>query len=424
MLEFSLPVGHSPLKYPTMTKRWQTFFAFALLYVLAYFYRVSLAVMAKDLATEAHLSAAQLGTLSGSFFYAFALTQLPLGPLLDRFGGKQIALVFGLITMLGLLVFTVATTYPALLAGRILLGIGSASVLMCALRCFTHWFDLQEFGRISGFIIAIGNLGNIAGTAPLAWAMSSFGWRPTFWVIACAQVVCLLLLITLGSEAPVGVEFRSHGKSPLAGIAQIATKADYWLMAVIAFFWYANYMAVQGLWGGPYLMDVVGLTREAAGAFLLAISLGFLAGCLIIGRLAELIGSHRRTLLFGQCGMLAGMTLFLGPAAAIPRPLLLLALFLFGLTVASGVAIYPMIRQRFAHEITGTALTAVNFFILLGAATMQQFMGWLIDRSPHSASGYSPAAYHQAFLLPICGLALAIIFFSRLREPSTREGVA
>lgn len=407
-----------------MTKRWQTFLAFALLYVLAYFYRVSLAVMAKDLAVEAHLSAAQLGTLSGSFFYAFALTQLPLGPLLDRFGGKQIALVFGLITIVGLVVFTLATSYPALLAGRILLGIGSASVLMSALRCFTHWFDLQEFGRISGFIIAIGNLGNIAGTAPLAWAMGSFGWRPTFWIIAIVQVACLLLLITLVQEAPTGIEFRNHGKASFAGIATIVTKADYWLMAIIAFFWYANYMAVQGLWGGPYLMDVVGLTREAAGAFLLAISLGFLAGCLIIGRLAELIGSHRRTLLYGQCGMLAGMILFLGPAATIPRPLLLAALFFFGLTVASGVAIYPMIRQRFAHEITGTALTAVNFFILLGAAVMQHAMGWLIDQSPRSGSGYPPAAYHQAFLLPIGGLFLAILFFSRLREPSTRKGGA
>ena len=407
-----------------MSKRWQIFTAFSLLYVLAYFYRVSLAVMAKDLAAEAHLSATQLGTLSGAFFYAFALTQLPLGPLLDRFGGKRTALAFGLVTLAGLFTFSTATSYPLLLAGRILLGIGSASVLMSALRCFTHWFTLQEFGRVSGFIIAIGNLGNIAGTAPLAWAIGVCGWRFTFAVIALAQVICLLLLIFMGREAPEGIEFRSQGKSPVAGLAQVITTADYWLLAVIAFFWYANYMAIQGLWGGPYLMDAVGLSREAAGLYLLAISLGFLVGCLFVGRLAERIGSQRRTMLLGQSAMLLGMGLFLGPAMAIAKPLLLALLFLLGLSVAAGVAIYPLIRQRFPHEIAGTALTAVNFFILLGAAVMQQVMGWLIERAPHGSAGYPPAAYHQAFLVPVGGLALAILLFRNLRETVSRSGGA
>jgi predicted MFS family arabinose efflux permease len=405
-----------------MSRRWQLFAAFALLYILAYFYRVSLAVMATELSREARLSAAQLGTLSGAFFYAFALTQLPLGPLLDRFGGKRVALCCGLFTLTGLVIFTGATSYPTLLAGRILLGIGSASVLMSALRCFTHWFDLAAFGRISGFIIATGNLGNVAGTAPLAWAMSLHGWRPTFWAVAGIQVISLLLVLMLVREAPAGVEFRHTGNSPAAGLAQVVATADYWLLAGIAFFWYANYMAVQGLWGGPYLMEIAGLDRPATGNMLLAISLGFLVGCLWIGKVAEWLGSQRRTMLYGQTCLLCCMTLFLGPAATLPRPLLAAVLFLLGLSVASGVAIYPLIRQRFAHAITGTALTAVNFFILLGAAAMQQVMGWIINRFPRGPAGYPAEAYHQAFLLPIGGLALAIMLFSRLKESAGGNG--
>ena len=124
--------------------------------------------------------------------------------------------------------------------------------------------------------------------------------------IASRELDSRLLLAALAQEAPSGTPFRTGGKSPFAGLAQVAATSDYWLMAAIAFFWYANYMAIQGLWGGPYLMDALGLSREAAGTFLLATSLGFLVGCLGIGRLAERIGSHRRTLLLGQIGMLAG----------------------------------------------------------------------------------------------------------------------
>jgi predicted MFS family arabinose efflux permease len=250
--------------------------------------------------------------------------------------------------------------------------------------------------------------------------MTIWGWRTTFFAVAGAQITCLLLVMAVVREAPIGVEYRSRGTSPLAGLGSVCATPAYWLLAVAAFFWYANYMAVQGLWGGPYLMDVVGLSRQAAGMHLLVASLGFLAGCLVIGRIAELVGSHRRVMLGGQLALLAGMTIFLGPAARLNPWLLLVLFFLLGLAVSAGVAIYPLIRQRFRHDITGTALTAVNFFILLGAAAAQQVMGLVIGRYPIVAGSYPAEAYHQAFLLPMGGLAVAILIFSRLQE-STGE---
>ena len=71
-----------------MSKRWKIFAVLALMYILAYFFRISMAVVARDLAADLTLSAAQLGTLSGVFFYIYAFVQIPLGPLLDRFGGR------------------------------------------------------------------------------------------------------------------------------------------------------------------------------------------------------------------------------------------------------------------------------------------------------------------------------------------------
>ncbi|MBI5656862.1 MAG: MFS transporter, partial [Geobacter sp.] len=64
-----------------MSRRWRLFSILSFLYLLAYFYRVSMAVLAGDLSRDLALDAVQLGTLSGAFFYAFAVTQLPLGPL-------------------------------------------------------------------------------------------------------------------------------------------------------------------------------------------------------------------------------------------------------------------------------------------------------------------------------------------------------
>jgi sugar phosphate permease len=404
-----------------MTKRWRIFSVLAFLYVLAYFYRVAMAVLAKDLSLDLVLSPAQLGTLSGAFFYAFALTQLPLGPLLDRYGGKKIVLLTGISTTCGGVVFALAHSYPQALLGRVMLGIGSASVLMGALRIFTNWFDQQEFGRISGFIIAVGNIGNLAATAPLAWAATHVGWRTTFLAIAAIQAAALLLAQHVAAESP---DLQAHSReaattSPFTGLKDVLTYPSYWLISLLAFSWYANYMAIQGLWGGPYLVEAVGISQREAGLVLLATSLGFLVGCLFIGSLTErLFRTPKRTLIVGQTLMLGCMTCFLGPAERIDRAMLYPLFFVTGIAVSSGVAIYPLIRESFSRAITGTALTAVNFFILMGAATMQQLMGRVIENSERSVTGsFPPSAYHSAFLIPICLLAAAIILFCWSRDP-------
>ena len=51
----------------------------------------------------------------------------------------------------------------------------------------------------------------------------------------------------------------------LAAWGEILGNRDFWFLAAIAFFWYGNYLALQGLWGGPYLMEAMHLSRAATG---------------------------------------------------------------------------------------------------------------------------------------------------------------
>ena len=106
----------------------------------------------------------------------------------------------------------------------------------------------------------------------------------------------------------------------------------------------------------------------------------------------------------------------LGPAEAISRPLLAAAFFAIGLAVSSGVTIYPMIREMFPAGISATAMTALNFFVVVGAAAVQQMMGFAVGSFPRTAGSYPPAAYHCAFLIPICGLTVAVFLFFFIRD--------
>jgi sugar phosphate permease len=312
------------------------------------------------------------------------------------------------------------------MTARILIGIGTASVLMATFTIFSHWFSKQEFGRVSGFMVAVGNLGNLAATAPLALAVGAFGWRASFLAIGVLQVLVTILVFSMVQDRPTAASsdpalqasLPDSGKKQsgiLADWGEIFGNRDFWLLGSIAFFWYGNYLALQALWGGPYLMEILHLSRKATGTMLMFTSLGFIVGSMLIDTVARrFFNSYKMTLLTGQLILLLLMSAFLGWAESLPHPLLAALFFVIGLVVSSGVLIYPIIRSMFPVRIVGTALTSLNFYVLMGAAVTQQVMGVLIGKSGGGAM--QAAAFHQAFLFPVAGLLLAIGLYACAKD--------
>ncbi len=403
-------------------KRWMIFAALAAMYILVYFYRVSLAVVAGDITRELHLTPAQLGSLSGVLFYVYAAAQLPLGPMIDRLGSRRVISGCGVLTMLGGILFSQADTLATAMMARVLIGIGTASVLMATFTLFSYWFSKQEFGRVSGFMVAIGNLGNLAATAPLALAVGMFGWRHSFLFVGGLQALVTVLVFCIVQDKPDGWRVdEGTGTAPrtamMAAWSDIFGTRDFWLLGVLAFSWYGNYLALQALWGGPYLMDVLHLSREAAGSMLMFTSLGFIVGSSCIDIVARrLFKSYKNTLIAGQLVLLLFMTAFTGWAAMVPQSLLAGVFFVIGLAVSSGVMIYPIIRSMFPVSIVGTALTSLNFYVLMGAAVTQQVMGIIVGSHGDVAGSISAGALHTAFMFPVTCLVLSIIVYSRARE--------
>lgn len=403
-------------------KRWMIFATLALMYILVYFYRVSLAVVAGDITRELRLTPEQLGMLSGVLFYVYAAAQLPLGPMIDRLGSRLVISGCGILTTLGGILFSQADTLAAAMAARVLIGIGTASVLMATFTLFSHWFSKQEFGRVSGFMVALGNLGNLAATAPLAVAVGAFGWRNSFLFAGALQALITLLVFFKVQDRPEGNSAVGRVQ-PDAKITMISAwkeifgTVDFWLLGVISFFWYGNYLALQALWGGPYLMEVLHLSREVTGSMLMFTSFGFIIGSSLVDTVARrLFKSYKKTLLAGQVLLLLFMTAFLGWAELLPQPLLAAMFFVIGLAVSSGVMIYPIIRSMFRVEIVGTALTSLNFYVLMGAAVAQQVMGVIVGARSSYQVGIQATALHEAFMFPVAGLALATILYSRAKE--------
>jgi len=296
--------------------------------------------------------------------------------------------------------------------------------LMATFTIFSHWYSKQEFGRISGLMVAVGNLGNLAGTAPLALAVAAVGWRSSFLAIGITQIVVTVLVFCIVRDRPpiqtttTVADPEKEKTGMMAAWGEIFGSRDFWLLGGVAFAWYGNYLALQGLWGGPYLMEVLHLSRAETGRVLMFTSLGFIAGSTVTDSIARrLFRSYKKTLLAGQVALALLMTGFLGWVELLPLPLLMGVFFAIGLAVSSGVMIYPIIRAMFPVRIVGTALTSLNFFVLMGAAATQQIMGIIIGSF---GSGATPVAFHTAFLLPVVCLAATIVLFLSARDYTER----
>ena len=154
------------------------------IYVVSQFFRNSVGVIAPDLARELQMSAAEIGVLSSTFFFAFAAAQVPLGICLDRYGARICMLACAGIAAGGGVLFALGTSPGMLIAARVLMGVGSCCYLMAPLALYAKRYPPEKFGTLVGFQLGVGTLGTLLATAPLAWSVSFIGWRASFMAVA------------------------------------------------------------------------------------------------------------------------------------------------------------------------------------------------------------------------------------------------
>ncbi len=397
------------------------------LYTLSMFHRASNAVMAPDLARDLGLDAETLGILGGAFFYSFALLQIPMGPFLDRIGPRSVITFSTLIGAVGASLFAFGKAYSTALLGRILIGAGMAPVLMGSLKVFTLMFPSRQFATLMGSIISVGTLGSILATSPLAYLTSTIGWRATFMI--AGGVTTLLSFLTFwilsmekeNSELPSSSSFQKEIKV-LQSFRMILGSIAFWQIGTVAFFRFGVSMGLQGLWLGPYLMEIKGYTPIQTGNLLILLSIGMIIGGPVAGRLSDQIFHRRKAVALWGLVLYCLSLLPLTGIFEIQNPLWFGAIFfLIGFFSSFGMIIYSHAKELFPINISGTVMTLVNFFTMAGAAIFMPALGKIIESFPRVGASYPAEAYHLAFLICFLSLGGSVIFYAFSRQEKTKR---
>lgn len=383
-------------------------------YFLSYLYRSINAVIGPRLAGEFGLGAGDLGLLTAVYFLGFGLFQLPLGILLDRYGPRRVQFALLLVATAGAVLFSAAPSSGMLIVGRTLIGIGFAGGLMASFKAVTLWFPRPRWPLVNGLVMSLGGLGTMAATTPVEMALEWASWRTVFHLLAAVTAAVSLLILTAVPAHHSEREGRtdSFGET-LAGLGLIFRDRVFWRFVPISIAVMGAGLAIQGLWAGPWLQDVAGLSSEEVAWHLLVLNLALTLGMLSTGFLAEA---------FSRAGVgSVGVVGFASVALLIPLALLILEVHprgywvwaWFGFVSNFAIVVYPAISAHFTVRYSGRAMTGLNLLLFLGAFLLQYLIGTIIDLWPAtSTGGYHPQGYQAAFGFVVVLILLALGWFA------------
>jgi predicted MFS family arabinose efflux permease len=388
--------------------------------VLSQFFRSSSGIIAPALMAELHLSADAVGELSGAFFLVFALLQIPVGVLIDRFGARLTVATIMVSTVAGSILFATAQSLGMLILARVLIGVGCSGLMVGSLVVLSRWLTPSGFAGAMAMLFASSNAGNLAATLPLAAAATAWGWRPTFIGLAAIAAILGALFYIVVRDAPP--EHQYHRRRPdsvlsvVKGLRDVFRIRDLRFVLPLIAVGYATSITILGLWGAPYLHDVYGLDAVASGNVLSTVAISMILGTLIFGRMSRWFPSRRAITTWGAIA--TGLVLLaLGMAPGGPLWQTAILLCLFGVVGAYSLIVMTHGLALIPDRLVGRGTTTLNAALMGGAAIVQSATGLLVEAFPGAEH---PSAPYGALFLFLGGLTLtALLIYRNARDVET-----
>ncbi len=370
-------------------------------YLLAVFNRSSLGVAGLIAAHRFGISAGQLSTFTVLQLLVYAVMQVPVGVLIDRYG-PQALIVTGSLTMAGAqLAFGYVGGYPGALIARGFVGVGDAMIFISVLRLVYSWFPARINPVLVAWTALLGQLGALVAAYPLSAALGRYGWTPCFMFAGVTGIGLAVVAVLVVRDVPpdgspitarrhlrdIGRDLRTTWRDP-------GTKLGLWSHFTTQFA--SNTMAL--LWGYPFFVHAEHRSGAAAAGLLSLLVVVQMIGGPAIG---SHIGRHpwrRSTIVLGIVAAIVAMwtivLLWPGPA---PLVVLVLLVVATGLGGPGSMIGFDVARTFTPSSRLGSASGIVNIGGFTASLVVVLCVGLVLDAvTPGSTADYTAGAYRLA----------------------------
>jgi len=323
----------------------------------------------------------EIGFITSTFVLAFAITQIPLGIIVDAWGARKTQVSFFIVAAFGIVMFGLSSSVAFLSISRAILGIGMAGSFIAAVKAITDRVESDKIPYYTGIILAFGGVGALLATTPAKLFQLEFGWRTLCFALGILTLLIAALIFFVNKDSKIGDERESLSQN-LRGLISIYKNSFFWRISPLLIFSLGGFIAMQGLWLGPWLNRVVGLSHLQSANYLLVIAVsmifGFLSGGLFT-KIASKLGHSLVTI------VVIGIGIHILTQIAMIMNIFTthyFIWFIFGYFAQVTLVNYSLLAQHFGPKISGRALTAANILVFLFAFLVQYLFGVIVDYWP------------------------------------------
>ncbi len=401
----------SKISHPLMP--WAIWAIATLYFFYDYMQQVAPGAMEKELAVHFHANAASMGLISSVYFYSYALMQIPIGIMADRFGPHRPLAVAATISTCAGAFFTFTATPSEAIGVRILLGAATGFSFVSCLKLVSNWFQPEKFATMVGLTNIVGMIGAVMGEAPLTRAVGILGWKGTILGVAAFGGIVTLLTIFLVRDHPPRIiqkhtlaDKGSGLAEAFAALKKIACNPHAWLNASYAATINMIYTGFGALWGTSFIAKLYGISSTNAAIVVSMLFIGAIPGSFFFGWLADKLGKRSLPMIIAAAGGLISVCAVVY-LTGIPIKIMYGLMLMLGFFCSGNVVAYAYGNDISPKGANGISLGFVNTFLIGGSALAQPIIGWMLVASSNG-NEFTLADFRYSLSILIAAKAIAL----------------
>jgi DHA1 family bicyclomycin/chloramphenicol resistance-like MFS transporter len=226
------------------------------------------------------------------YLLTFALAQLIVGPLSDRYGRRPVVLVGLVVFALGSAMCFLAPSIEVLIVGRVVQALGGSAGIVLARAIVRDLHERDRAAAVIGYMTTGMAMAQMVGPAFGGLLDEKIGWQAIFWLLTAASLIVFVVCLRDLSETNT---YRGQAIGIAGLIASYKTLLKHPVFVshtATATFASAVYFAFMG--GAPYIAtELMGLTPSIYGLYFIFVAGGYAIGNFISGRRAQAYGIAR-----------------------------------------------------------------------------------------------------------------------------------
>ncbi|MBN1561204.1 MFS transporter [candidate division KSB1 bacterium] len=406
---------------PSPLYRWIVLLFISLAMFGNYYIYDSIAPIADILQDELGYSDKQIGALYSGYSIAAIFFLLIGGIAIDRIGTKKTTLLFGTLCTLAAVITMLSPHFKVMLLGRVLLGLGSETLIVAITTALAKWFKGKELSFAFGLNLTIARLGSVAADRSPGWGKAFYtGWQDPLKLAAFISAFCIIggivyfILESYSEKHHVIGKANEPDKLTFSDILKF--KTSFWFIVALCVTFYSAVFPFRSF-AIKFFMHAHALSRETAGALNSILPTTALIVTPLFGLLVDKTGKRAQFMMLGSLLLIPVFLIMAYTDISLYIPIAIMGVS-FSLIPA---VMWPSVAYIVEAHRLGTAYALMTLIQQIGLAAFNWMIGFANDYA--NASAANPGGYRPGMWI-FSILGFFGLFFAFLLQRADRKGGA